>query len=144
METGECKFGEGCSFSHNDGERRNLIDPLPNLPEGVTLPPMPEKLKNYKQKQANGYYNKDNQANEAVQQMLQPPMPHYANMQNSMPPMIQISSLTDILSLGGFNPNKYLTPPQPMPYGMNGYGQVPPHMQYGNPQPFNPNVFNPN
>lgn len=84
--------------------------------------------------------------------MLQPPMPHYANMQNSMPPMIQISSLTDILSLGGFNPNKYLAQPSqppPMPYGAGyampqGQGQVPPHMLYGNPQPFNPNVVNPN
>lgn len=47
-ETGECKFGDGCSFYHNDKERRRLIDPLPNLPEGVTLPPMPEKVKNFK------------------------------------------------------------------------------------------------
>lgn len=151
QETGECKFGEGCSFFHNEEERRKLIDPLPHLPEGVTLPPMPEKLKNYKQKQAaaNGYF-KPEQSSDAMQAMLQPPMPHYANMQNSMPPMIQISSLTDILSLGGFNPNKYLTAPQPVPYGvpqgyqMPGYGQMPPHMQYGNPAPFNPNAFNPN
>jgi hypothetical protein len=59
FETGECKFGEGCSFFHNDLEKRSLIDPLPHLPEGVTLPPMPEKLKNYKQKKAAGY-NYDN------------------------------------------------------------------------------------
>jgi len=60
-------------------------------------------------------------------------------------PMIQLSSLTDIMALGGFNPNKYLSP-QPQysyGYGFPGYGQVPPHMMhqnmphYGNPQPFN-------
>jgi len=42
---GKCPFGEGCSFFHDDVEKRNLIDPLPNLPEGVTLPPMPEKIR---------------------------------------------------------------------------------------------------
>jgi hypothetical protein len=56
FEKGECKFGEGCSFYHNDQEKRKLIDPLPNLPEGVTLPPMPDKLKNYRHKQ--NYYKK--------------------------------------------------------------------------------------
>lgn len=44
-ETGKCQYGEGCSFYHENNEKRRLIDPLPNLPEGVTLPPMPEKLK---------------------------------------------------------------------------------------------------
>ena len=44
LKDGECKFGEECSFYHNEQERRRLIDPLPNLPEGVTLPPMPEKI----------------------------------------------------------------------------------------------------
>merc|ERR1719183_1320 len=39
-----CKFGDSCSFYHGDTEKRRLIDPLPNLPEGVTLPPMPEKM----------------------------------------------------------------------------------------------------
>ena len=43
---GQCKFGAQCSFYHNEEERRKLIDPLPKLPEGVTLPPMPEKLRN--------------------------------------------------------------------------------------------------
>ena len=47
-ETGACKFGEGCSFYHEKIEARRLIDPLPNLPEGVTLPPMPEKLKKHR------------------------------------------------------------------------------------------------
>lgn len=59
--------------------------------------------------------------------------------------MFTISNLTDIMALGGFNPNKYLTP-QPMPtigFNYQNYGQVPPHMlhqqmpHYGNPQPFN-------
>jgi hypothetical protein len=34
-------------------------------------------------------------------------------------PMIQISSLTDLVALGGFNPNKYMTP-QPMPFSGQG------------------------
>lgn len=56
METGKCKFGEMCSFFHGEVEKRALIDPLPDLPEGVTLPPMPEKLKNYKiNKEAHQY-----------------------------------------------------------------------------------------
>lgn len=55
----ECKFGDGCSFFHDDGDKRKLIDPLPNLPEGVTLPPMPEKMKNHNQyKRGNNTYNK--------------------------------------------------------------------------------------
>jgi len=132
LETGECKFGEGCSFYHNDKERRKLIDPLPSLPEGASLPPMPEKLKNYKKNKA---------AQEG--QEFQSPQPA---------PFFQLSSLTDIMALGGFNPNKYMTP-QPLPFGATyygfgypGYGQVPPHLihqqmhaqqHYGNPQPFN-------
>jgi len=56
---GECKFGEGCSFYHTEEERRKLIDPLPNLPEGVTLPPMPEKMKHHHNKGRNGYYNRN-------------------------------------------------------------------------------------
>jgi len=43
---GKCQFGAQCSYYHSEEERRKLIDPLPNLPEGVTLPPMPEKLRN--------------------------------------------------------------------------------------------------
>ncbi len=46
METGQCKYGNACSFYHGDDERRKLIDPLPDLPDGVTLPPMPEKMRN--------------------------------------------------------------------------------------------------
>ena len=49
-ETGACKFGDSCSFYHGDVEKRRLIDPLPNLPEGVTLPPMPEKMRHPKSK----------------------------------------------------------------------------------------------
>jgi len=51
---GKCPFGEGCSFFHDDEEKRKLIDPLPNLPEGVTLPPMPEKIRN---NHRNGKFN---------------------------------------------------------------------------------------
>ena len=63
----ECKFGDSCSFYHDENERRRLIDPLPNLPEGVTLPPMPEKLK--KHRYNNGYKNgnyHNNQNNNSV------------------------------------------------------------------------------
>lgn len=56
-EKGECEFGDGCSFYHNDEQRRKLIDPLPNLPAGVTLPPMPEKPKSFK---SNKSYNNQN------------------------------------------------------------------------------------
>lgn len=139
-QTGECKFGDGCSFFHCDKEQRNLTDPLPNLPEGVTLPPNVEKLKNFREKKSqNMGYN--NQMNNYHQQYQQIPGP-----------MFQISNLTDIMALGGFNPNKYSNPmPQPMQfngYGYN-YGQVPPHMMqqpmqpmsnYGSPQPFNGQV----
>ena len=45
-ETGTCKYGDACSFFHDNDEKRRLIDPLPDLPEGVTLPPMPEKMRN--------------------------------------------------------------------------------------------------
>jgi hypothetical protein len=121
--SGECKFGEGCSFFHNDNEKRRLIDPLPNLPDGVTLPPMPEKLKNYKQKKAQGY-NYDSQHDG-------PGSPHgaqYFNPIQAQMPMIPISSLTEIMALGGFNPNKYMSP---MPIGFNnGFGTMPPHMMY--------------
>lgn len=38
-----------------------LIDPLPNLPEGVTLPPMPEKMKSFHHNKRNNYKNNENQ-----------------------------------------------------------------------------------
>jgi hypothetical protein len=60
MNEGECKFGDGCSFFHTEGEKRKLIDPLPNLPEGVTLPPMPEKMKSFHQNKRNNYKNHEN------------------------------------------------------------------------------------
>jgi hypothetical protein len=112
--TGECKFGEGCSFYHGEDEKRHLIDPLPNLPDGVTLPPMPEKLKNYQQKKAAGFFDKQ-PSFEGQSTSISPS--HFSPMQ----PMIQISSLTDIVALGGFNPNKYMTP-QPMPFQPQQYG----------------------
>jgi len=62
-QNGDCKFGEGCSFYHDTEEKRRLIDPLPNLPEGVTLPPMPEKLK--KARYNNQYKNNNYSHNSA-------------------------------------------------------------------------------
>jgi len=38
---GECKYGKNCCFYHTSEERRNLLDPLPDIPEGGYLPPMP-------------------------------------------------------------------------------------------------------
>jgi len=43
---GYCRYGEACHFYHNEQERRNLIDTLPDLPEGVILPPMPQWIRN--------------------------------------------------------------------------------------------------
>ena len=57
---GKCPFGEGCSFFHNDQEKRNLIDPLPNLPEGVTLPPMPDKIRHGGKGRYNQNYHNSN------------------------------------------------------------------------------------
>lgn len=101
---GECKFGDGCSFYHNVDEKRKLIDPLPNLPEGVTLPPMPEKMKHHNNGRKNNYYNKyDNGPNNSGGQF----QPNY-----NQNPMIQITSIADLAALsggfGGFNPNKYM------------------------------------
>lgn len=89
---------------------------------------MPEKLKHHKAKNYhNGSGNKD----------------HYYDQNNMMPymqpPMIQISSLADIMALGGFNPNKYLSPAPVAftPNGQFGYQQaIPPHMMgvYQQPQ----------
>mmetsp|Transcript_19969 Transcript_19969/g.30714 ORF Transcript_19969/g.30714 Transcript_19969/m.30714 type:complete len:119 (-) Transcript_19969:538-894(-) len=44
----DCKFGEDCSFYHSEGEKRSLLDPLPNLPEGVTILPMHDKMKSFR------------------------------------------------------------------------------------------------
>lgn len=102
---------------------------------------MPEKLKNYKQKKAAGYsYDQNGDSSNSQGAQLYASMPV---------PLIPIQSLTDIMALGGFNPNKYLSP-QPMPFNLNfqHYGQVPPHMLhqqmpfYGNPQPFNGQMTN--
>ena len=131
MTEGECKFGDGCSFFHSDEERRKLIDPLPNLPEGVTLPPMPEKMKNHHHNKRGNYgYNKyDNQGGANIS-----PSQFNPNFQQNQ--MIQITSLADLAALsggfGGFNPNKYMASPAPM-IGMNNNFNVnvmPPHMMY--------------
>jgi len=123
---GECKFGDGCSFYHNEEEKRKLIDPLPNLPEGVTLPPMPEKMKHHHNGRKNNFYNKYDNANSNSPNSF---TPNY-----NQNPMIQITSIADLAALsggfGGFNPNKYMTP-VPMGFNnMNGFGSMPPHMMY--------------
>jgi len=59
---------------------------------------MPEKVKNFK----------------PGKQGSDPSVNHFSPMQPQ--PMIQLTSLADIVALGGFNPNKYLSPP-PMPFG---------------------------
>jgi hypothetical protein len=46
LREGTCPFGDACSYAHGNVEKRNLIDPIPDLPDGVSLPPMPEKLRN--------------------------------------------------------------------------------------------------
>lgn len=107
MESGDCKFGEGCSFYHSDTDKRDLIDPLPNVPEGIVLPPMPEKRQF---RSAKAQYKGDYE--QLAGQSISPV--HFSPMQPQ--PMIEISSLADIVALGGFNPNKYMTP-QPQMYG---------------------------
>ena len=123
---GSCKFGDSCSFYHDTEEKRRLIDPLPNLPEGVTLPPMPEKLRlkhrgrNYHGRHNNGDRNtankegqdwSGNQPGYFVQNFGQngfsAPQPNN---------FLQLTNIADIAAIGGFNPNKYLSgPPPPQP-----------------------------
>ena len=55
---GKCKYGSGCSFYHSDSEKRNLLDPLPNLPEGFVLPPVPESIRT--KAKTNNTYDKSN------------------------------------------------------------------------------------
>lgn len=50
-------------------------------------------------------------------------MPYPVDQQN----MIQINSLVDLAAIGGFNPNKYMTP-MPEPVMMDGM-PLPPHVQ---------------
>lgn len=134
-ETGECKFGEGCSFFHDTTEKRRLIDPLPNLPEGVTLPPMPEKLK--KSRYNNGYKNNNyhNRSNNSVDYIhcidgnFSPYSPNqFVNNFGQQNTMIQITNIADIAAIGGFNPNKYLSPPAPQPIPLANSGGSPPTM----------------
>jgi hypothetical protein len=123
---GNCKFGDSCSFYHDKNEKRRLIDPLPNLPEGVTLPPMPEKLRlkhrgrNYNGRQNNSERNtKDGQDWQANQPGFFPQnfgnqgISQFGQQQNNF---LQLTNIADIAAIGGFNPNKYLSgPPPPQP-----------------------------
>jgi len=112
-ESGSCKFGESCSFYHDKEEKRRLIDPLPNLPEGVTLPPMPEKMRNSKSKYHGRYRgdknNRDhNNANYDASQGGYYANGNYNN-QYQASSFLQLTNIADIAAIGGFNPNKYLT-----------------------------------
>ena len=69
---------------------------------------MPEKVKNFKSGGKNQGREFDGQP------VVMGHNPHFNQMQPQ--PMIQLTSLADIVALGGFNPNKYLSP-QPMPFG---------------------------
>ena len=123
---GKCPFADGCSFYHNEQERRRLIDPLPNLPEGVTLPPMPEKIRNshkprynhnYHNNSSKNYYDNSNNNGASISPL------HFSPFNATQPaPMIQITSIAEMAAFGGFNPNKYLCPApialsQPQPFG---------------------------
>lgn len=116
LKDGECKFGDECSFYHNEQERRRLIDPLPNLPEGVTLPPMPEKPRTHKGRYNHNYHHNHskNYYDGSGQGSLGPLAFSPLNAQPA--PMIQITSLAEMAAFGGFDPNKYLCP-APLPFG---------------------------
>jgi hypothetical protein len=129
LSDGECKFGDECSFYHNEQERRRLIDPLPNLPEGVTLPPMPEKVRSPNKGRYNHNYHNNNSKNYydgSGQGSLGPLAFSPLNAQPA--PMIQITSLAEMAAFGGFDPNKYLCP-APLPFagaaqGFDQYNQA--------------------
>merc|ERR1712167_231593 len=96
-----------------------------NLPEGVTLPPMPEKLRLKHRRNYHGKYhtervkNNDGQDWSANQAGYFAPNGCFANngvshfgQQN----LLQLTNIVDIAAIGGFNPNKYLSgPPPPQP-----------------------------
>jgi len=42
--------------------------------------------------------------------------------------MIQITNIADIAAIGGFNPNKYLSPQPPQPIPLPGSSGAPPAM----------------
>lgn len=104
----KCPFGDGCSFYHNEEEKRNLIDPLPNLPEGVTLPPMNEKIRHNHKGRYNNNYHKNHGKNYQSQPSISPFQ--FSPLNQQPPSLIQITSFVEMAALGGFDPNKYLTP----------------------------------
>jgi len=57
IKEGKCKYGDSCCFYHSEEDRRNLIDPLPELPKGTTLPPLPICIRNNKY-MTNNYNNR--------------------------------------------------------------------------------------
>jgi len=85
---------------------------------------MPEKLK--KSRYNNGYKNNNyhnNNSNHSVDYSGNNSFSHYSpnqyvNSFGQQNTMIQITNIADIAAIGGFNPNKYLSPPpQPIPLG---------------------------
>jgi len=53
-ETGDCKFGDSCSFYHGEKEKRKLTDPLPNCPEEViSLPQLADRNKHFSKRGGN-------------------------------------------------------------------------------------------
>jgi hypothetical protein len=126
-----------------------LIDPLPNLPEGVTLPPMPEKIRhsghkgrynnNYSANSNKQYYNDSANSNSASSPSISPFQ--FSPLNPQPPSLIQITSFAELAAYGGFNPNKYLSPApitmQTQIQGLNFNGQPAPQvfipqMQYNN------------
>jgi len=120
---GCCKFGDSCSFFHDTEEKRRLIDPLPNLPEGVTLPPMPEKLRmkhrgrNYHGRNNTGERTtKDGQDWGNNQAFYSQNFGNQGQFGQQTSNFLQLTNIADIAAIGGFNPNKYLSgPPPPQP-----------------------------
>lgn len=113
-DNGACKFGDACSFYHDKAEMRRLIDPLPNLPEGVTLPPMPEKMRNSKSKYHGRHYRGEKGQRDSNGGSFEGaqgnfyPNGNFNNNSYQASNFLQLTNIADIAAIGGFNPNKYL------------------------------------
>lgn len=92
---------------------------------------MPEKLKKarYNNSFKNNNYNNNQGNNHSVDyssgNSFSPFSPNsFVNNFGQQNTMIQITNIADIAAIGGFNPNKYLSPP-PQPVLMNSGGAPP-------------------